>query len=234
MTSTNKKARIAGFLYLLIVFVAPLRLLYIPSTLFVHGNAAATASHIAAHETLFRFGIVGDLFCGTILIFLTLALYRLFKGVDQTLAAQMVILGGVLPAAIDFFTPLNDAAALILIRGADFLSVFDKPQREALAMLFLRMHDQEILAAEIFWGLWLIPLGILVYKSGFLPRFLGLWLIVNGLAYVATSLTGLLLPQYQDAVGKLIFPVLTGELAFVLWLLIRGAKETPARQIATA
>ena len=99
----------------------------------------------------------------------------------------VVILGGVLPGAIDFFNVLNDAAALILVRGADFLSVFDKPQRDALAMLFLRMHDQEVLAAEIFWGLWLIPLAILVYRSRFLPRFLGVWLIVNGFAYLVNS-----------------------------------------------
>ena len=127
MTSTSKNARIAGFLYLLLVIVGPLRLMYIPSTLFVHGNASATANNIAAHETLFRLGIVGDLFCGTIVIFVVLALYQLFKGVDQNLAVLVVILGGVLPAAIDFFTVLNDGAALILVRGADFLSVFDKP-----------------------------------------------------------------------------------------------------------
>ena len=126
--------------------------MYIPSALFVHGNASATAANIASHETLFRLGIVADLFCGTILIFIVLALYRLFEGVDQYLAVLVVILGGVLPAAIDYFMMLNDSAALILVRGADFLSVFDKPQRDALAMLFLRMHDQEVLAAEIFWG----------------------------------------------------------------------------------
>src|SRR5260221_7529843 len=162
MSSSNNPGRVAGLLYLLLL-AAPLRLIYIPSKLFVHGNASATAANIAAHETLFRLGIAGDLFCGTVLIFVALALYRLFKEVDQYLAVLVVILGGVLPAAIDFFTVLNDAAALILVRGADFISVFDKPQREALAMLFLRMHDQEMLAAEIFWGLWLILLGILVY-----------------------------------------------------------------------
>ena len=225
MTSTSKNARIAGVLYLLLALVGPLRLMYIPSTLFVHGNASATANNITAHETLFRLGIVGDLFCGTIVIFVTLALYRLLKEVDQNLAVLVVILGGVLPAAIDFFIVLNDAAALILVRGADFLSVFDKPQRDALAMLFLRMHDQEVLAAEIFWGLWLFPLGFLVYKSRFLPRFLGAWLVVNGVAYLANSFTGLLLPRYQNTVGNFTFPVLTGEVAFVLWLLIRGARE---------
>ena len=157
MTPTSKNARIAGFLYLLLVIAGPIRLMYIPSKLFVHGNASATANNIAAHETLFRLGIVSDLFCGAILIFLVLALYRLLKGVDQNHAVLVVILGGLIPATIDFLNVLNDAAALMLVRGADFLSVFEKPQRDALAMLFLRLHHQEILAAEIFWGLGCFP-----------------------------------------------------------------------------
>jgi hypothetical protein len=225
MTTTSRNARIAGFLYLLLAIAGPVRLVYIPMTLFVHGNAAATTNNIVAHEALFRLGIVSDLFCGTIIIFVTLAFYRLFKDVDQDLAVLVVILGGVLPAAIDFFIVLNDSAALILVRDADFLSAFSKPQRDALAMLFLRMHDQEILAAEVFWGLWLIPLGILAYKSRFLPRLLGVWLIVNGFAYLANSVTGLLLPRYEKAVGSVTFPILTGEVAFLLWLLIMGAKK---------
>ena len=225
MTSTSRNARIAGFLYLLLVIVGPLRLMVIPGKLFVHGNASATAGNIAAHETLFRLGIAGDLFCGTILIFIALALYRLFREVDHYLAVLMVVLGGVLPAAFDFFIVANDSAVLILVRGADFLSVFDKAQRDALAMLFLRLHDQEILAAEIFWGLWLFPLAILVYRSRFLPRFLGVWLIINGFAYLAISVTGLLLPSYEQAVTNIAFPALTGEVAFVLWLLIMGARE---------
>ena len=224
MTSISKHARVAGFIYLLLAIAAPLRLSYIPSTLFVHGDATATAANITAHETLFRLGIIGDLFSGTICIFLALALYRLLKGVGQNLAVLMVILGGLMPAAIDFFIVLNDAAALILVRGADFLSVFEKPQRDALAVLFLRLHDQEIFAAEIFWGLWLFPLAILVYRSRFLPRFLGVWLIINGLAYLALSFTGILTPQYEDMVSNIAFPAQLGEVAFMLWLLIKGAK----------
>jgi hypothetical protein len=227
MSSTHNPGRVAGFLYLLLVVAAPLRLISIPSKLFVHGNATATANNIAAHELLFRLGIVTDLFCGTILIFLVLALYRLFKGVDQNQAVLMVILGGVLPAAIDFFNVLNDAAALTLVRGADFLSVFEKPQRDALAMLFLRLHGQEIVAAEILWGLWLFPLAILTYRSRFLPRFLGVWLIINGFAYLALSFTGLLLPQYEDMVSNIALPAQLGEVAFMLWLVIKGAKPKP-------
>ena len=227
MSSTRNPGRVAGFLYLLLVLFAPFRLIYIPSTQIVRGDATATANNIAAHELLFRLGIVSDLFCGTILIFLVLALYRLLKGVDQNLAVLMVILGGLLPATIDFLNVLNDAATLMLVRGADFLSVFEKPQRDALAMLFLRLHHQEIVAAEILWGLWLFPLAILVYRSRFLPRFLGVWLIINGFAYLIMSFTGLLLPQYEDMVSNIAFPALLGEMAFILWLVIKGAKPQP-------
>jgi Domain of unknown function (DUF4386) len=227
MSSTRNPGRVAGFLYLLLVLFAPFRLIYIPSTQIVRGDATATANNIAAHELLFRLGIVSDLFCGTILIFLVLALYRLLKGVDQNLAVLMVILGGLLPATIDFLNVLNDAATLVLVRGAVFLSVFEKPQRDALAMLFLRLHHQEIVAAEILWGLWLFPLAILVYRSRFLPRFLGVWLIINGFAYLIMSLTGLLLPQYEDMVSNIAFPALLGEMAFMLWLVIKGAKPQP-------
>ncbi len=226
MDSTKKNARVAGFLYLSLM-TAPLRLVYIPSVLFVTGNATATANNIAAHETLFRLGVVSDLLTGTMAIFLTLALYRLLKGVDQDLARLMVILGSLMVTPIYYLNTLNDLAALMLVRGANFLSVFDKPQRDALAMLFLRLHHGGVVANEIFWGLWLFPFGVLVYRSRFLPRILGVWLVINCFAYLAISFTGLLLPQYEDMVFHIAFPAMLGELAIMLWLLIKGAKEQP-------
>ncbi len=228
MNTISRNARVAGFFYLLLTIVAPFRLLYIPGKLFVQGDATATANNIAAHETMFRLGIVGDLACGVILIFLVLALFRLFREVDRTLGVLMVILGGVLPAAIDFLLVANDAAALMLATGADFLSVFQGAQRDALAMLFIRVHGQQVLAAEILWGVWLFPLGLLAFRSGFLPRFLGVWLIINGIAYLIESVTGLMAPQYADWVAKITFPALFGEVAFMLWLLIRGARVRTA------
>jgi Domain of unknown function (DUF4386) len=233
MDSTKRKARVAGLLYLFLAIAAPLRLIYIPTKLLVSGNASATANNIAAHETLFRLGMVADVFSGTILIFLVLALYRLFKEVDRNLAVLVVILGGVLPSAIYFINVVHDAAALILVRGADFLLVFGKEQREALAMLFLRLHGQQVVAAETLWGMWLFPLGMLIYKSRFLPRFLGVWLVINGFAYLAASFAGLLLPQYEDAVSKLAFPAQLGEIALILWLVIIGAKKQAPSPIST-
>lgn len=227
MSSTRNPGRVAGLWYLLLCVLGPLRLMYIPGKLFMHGNATATANNIAAHEWLFRFGIVADLLCGVILIFLTLAFYRLFREVDQYLAVLVVILGGVMPALIDFVGVVSDGVALMLVRGADFLSAFDKPQRDALAMLFLRLRDHQNTAAEILWGLWLFPLAILTYRSRFLPRFLGVWLIINGFAYVILSLTGELLPQYQNTVFALSQPALFAEIALMLWLVIKGAKPRP-------
>src|ERR1700676_1573650 len=143
MNSTHNPGRVAGLWYLVLVFVGPLRLIYIPTKLFVHGNATATVNNIAAHERLFRFGVVSDLIGAVTLIFLVLAFYRLFKDVDQFLAMLVLILGGVMPALLYFVNVVSDSAALMIARGADFLSVFDKPQRDALVMLLLRLHDAQ-------------------------------------------------------------------------------------------
>ena len=226
MSWTRNPGRVAGVWYLLLVFLGPLRLIYIPNKLFVRGDAAATASNIATHEGLFRLGILSDLLAAVVVIFLVLAFYRLFKGVDQQLALLLAIFGGVMPAVIGLVNVVNDAGALMVARdgGADFLSVFDKPQRDALVMMFVRLHHHQIVAAEILWGMWLFPMGALTYKSGFLPRFIGVWLIINGLAYVVLSLTGLFFPDYQDRVFLYSQPALFGELAIVLWLVIKGAR----------
>jgi hypothetical protein len=235
MSSTHNPGRVAGLWYLLLCIVGPLRLVYIPSKLFVHGNAAATVNNIAAHEWLFRFGIVGDLFGAVVLIFLVMAFYRLFKDVDQYLAMLVVIVGGVMPALLYFVNVVSDSAALMIARGgADFLSVFDKSQRDALVMLLLRLHDAQNTAAEMLWGLWLIPLAILVYRSGFLPRFLGVWLVINGIAYVILCLTGELFPQYSNMAFLISQPALFGELALMLWLVIKGSKAQPQNAAAVS
>jgi Domain of unknown function (DUF4386) len=225
MSSTRNPGRVAGFWYLLLVLLGPLRLIYIPSKLFVPGNAAATVNNIAAHEWLFRMGIAADLAGAVVLIFLTLAFYRLFEGVDRNLAAMVVIFGGVMPALIYFVGVVDDFGALMVVRGADFLSVFDKPQRDALAMLFLKLRDHQNTAAEVLWGVWLFPLAVLVYRSRFLPRFLGVWLALCGFAYLALSYTGVLWPQYQEKVFSISQPAFFGEIALMLWLLIKGAKS---------
>ena len=232
MHPTDKAARVAGAVYLSMIFTAPFSLIYVPSKLIVRGNATATANNILAHETLFRLGIVAELISAVIFIFVVMALYRLLSGVNKTHASHMVALV-LVSAAVGFMNVLNNIAALTLFRGADFLAVLEKPQRDALAMLFLRLHGQGNVINEIFWGLWLFPFGALVMKSGFLPRILGILLIVNGFAYLATSLTSLLLPTYAGVVSRFALIAETGELWIMLWLLIKGAKVQPLAAAAS-
>ena len=232
MHPTVKAARIAGALYILASAVGIVRLAYVPKALIVHGNATATANNIAAHEMLFRWGIVCYLLGGVLWLFVPLALYRLLRGVDQTLAVTMIILGSLMQTPIFVINTVTDTAALLLIRGADYLSIFDKPQRDALAMLFLRLHNQLDVANSIFWGIWLLPLGVLVYRSRFLPRLLGVWLIVGCFGWLAFTFTALLYPAYQDKAYTLSQPFAMGEVAIMLWLLIRGANVKRAAAAA--
>jgi hypothetical protein len=231
MTPLSKQARIAGTLYLLDALAAPLRLVYIPNTLIVNGDAGATVGNIVAHERLFRLGILSDLFCGVIEIFLVLALYQLLRGVDRRRAVQMAILG-LMTAPLFFVNVLNDSAALMLANGIHLTPDFTIPQLQALASIFLHLHRQEVLAAEIFYGLWLFPLALLVVRSGFLPRFLGVWLIANGAAYLILSFTGLCYPQYESLVSGLALPAQFGELVFLMWLLVMGAGSNSRDQEA--
>jgi len=223
MHPLKKAARIAGAIYLSMVVTGPFSLIYVPNKLIVRGNAAATADNILAHQTMFRLSILADLVGQVIFICLAIALYRLLGGVNKIWAALMVAFV-LVSAAVGFVNTLNDIAALLLFRGADFLTIFDKPQRDALGMLFVRLHSQGILIDEMFWGLWLFPFGLLVYRSGFLPRFIGVWLMINCFGYVVLSVTALFFPAYYETAFKMAQPVLFGELAIMLWLLIKGAK----------
>ncbi|HEY6487468.1 MAG TPA: DUF4386 domain-containing protein [Candidatus Cybelea sp.] len=221
MGSRSRSARVAGVLYLAIIAIGVTGLLYVPSVVYVSGNAAATAHSLVAHENLFRAGIFLELCGATLEIFLVLALYGLLGGVDRSLAILMVILG-LMDVPIFFVNALNSFGALLFAGGADFLSAFSEPQRQAMAMLFLKLHHDGEIVNEVFWGLWLLPFGMLVYKSGFLPRFLGVWLILNCFAYLAQSVAGILLPQYAQTVASVAAPLQFGEIALTLWLLIMG------------
>jgi hypothetical protein len=137
---------------------------------------------------------------------------------------QVVIFGGVMPAIFFLAGVASDAGALMIARGADFLSAFNKPQQDALAMLLLRLRSHLNTAAEILWGVWLFPLATLVWRSRFLPRFLGVWLGLGGIAYVVLSLTGELVPQFQGKLFAIAQPAMFGEIVLTLWLLIKGAR----------
>lgn len=224
MRSTQQQARLAGFLYLLIAFIAPIGLIYVPGKLIVARDATATAANIRDSEWLLRLGIASELSHQVIGLFLVLALYRLFKEVDEGLARQLVIFGGVVSVPIMFVNVLNDIAALILVSGADFLAVFDPRQLDALAYLFLRLHSQGITVASVFWGLWLFPFGLLVIRSGFIPRAFGFLLMIAGAAYLASAFATLIVPRYAPLVAKVALPLEMAELPIIFWLVIWGAR----------
>jgi hypothetical protein len=230
MSFIKNPGRFAGLLYVLVSIPGVFALIYVPNKPIAHGNATATANNIAASETLFRLGIAAQLISQILFMWVALALYDLLKGVNRRHAAVMLTLI-VVSIPIALLNELNAIAALILVRGADFLSIFDKAQRDALAMLFLNLHSHGFGITGIFWGLWLVPLGLLVYRSGFLPRVLGVLLMANCFSYVVNSFTYLILPQYAAIVGRWMMPLGFGELLFMFWLLIMGAKP---KQLAGA
>jgi hypothetical protein len=215
-TSPLVRARVAGFLYLIANIFAPFTLLYLPSRFIVRGDAAGTANNIIASESLFRFGIVGNLFTFIANIFLALALYQLLKVVNKNMASLMVILflAGVPIAMLNELTQL---AVLQLLSSAGYLEAYATDQLQALAYLLLRLHDQGLLIAQIFFGLWLLPMGYLVFKSGFIPKIVGVLLVIAGAGYVVQSFAAFL--GYN--VDIILFTGL-GELVFLLWLLIKG------------
>jgi len=217
-TSPLTRARVAGFLYLIANLFAPFTLLYLPSRFIVRGDAAATASNIMASESLFRFGIALNLFTFTGQIFLVLALYQLLKVVNKNMASLMVIFS-LAAVPIAMLNELTQLAVLQLLNGADYLKVFPTDQLQALAYLFLRLHSQGFLIAQIFWGLWLFPMGYLVFKSGFLPKILGILLMIACFGYVIQSLAVFLFPNFNV---NIIFFTSWGELLLLLWLLIKG------------
>jgi len=233
MNELKKQSRIAGLLYFLNCLPAPFALLYVPSVLIVRGDAFATANNVRDSEALLRLGMAVELFSATLVIFAVLAFYRLFKSVSHKHAMAMMILF-LISVPMSYLNVLNDLAALTFARGPAFLSsVFDKAQLDAFVLFFPRLHNQGIILAQIFWGLWLFPFGIAVMRSGFIPRFVGIAAIVAGSGYVFSSSVSLFLPASAQDIGQLAMILGVGELG-ILWLLIWGAKEQPGRQAIPA
>ncbi|SEG62884.1 protein of unknown function [Bryocella elongata] len=226
MTSLKRTARIAGLWYLGFT-LGPFYLLYVPSHTIVRNDAAATAAKVLAHETLFRWGMLAESLGAVIFIALSLALYRLFEDVDRDRARQLVALV-LVSSALSLVTLVFNASALLVFRGGPSFSGFDEPTRQAVGMLLIRMHSQANSINQIFWGLWLLPFGSLVVRSRFLPRWLGYWLLVDGIAWVIVGITWFLAPDSTDALFRYLQPIFFAEIVAMLWLLIIGAREPVA------
>jgi Domain of unknown function (DUF4386) len=226
MNSIKATARRAGALYFLFLIVGLVDMFGF-SHFLVPGDATATARNIIAAEPTYRIGILTDVVTLLLFIFLVVSLYNLLKGVDKWHAMLMVLLVSV-GVAIGLANVLNKIAPLILLSGADYLSVFTKPQLDALALGFLSLNSNGDTVDTVFWGLWLLPFGILVIRSGFFPRVLGILLMVAGFAYLTSSVTSIVLPAYSHVVSQATMPLLFGEFPIIFWLLIKGAKVQPS------
>jgi Domain of unknown function (DUF4386) len=229
LSAIKRTARVAGALYFLTIGTGFMGLVYVPSKLVVRGDATATAANIRASVFLLRLGIASELFGQIALVYAVLVLYRLFKPVNESQARQLLVLGALVSAPILFVNVLNEFAALLLVSGNSYLAVFDKAHLDALAYFFMRLHGRGFVVAEIFWGLWLFPFGALVIRCGFIPRFLGVLLLIAGLGYVADSIVSLLLPQFEDVVHSTVRLMEQGEPPIIFWLLIWGARLPASR-----
>src|SRR5262249_11676446 len=209
-----------GLLYLLSSIPGVFALLYVPSKLIVRGDAADTASRIRSSASLLRMGIGAEILGFTLFIFVALVLYRLFQPVDGSNALAMMVLF-LVSAPISLVGILAEVAALNFAGaggGADFLSAFSGPQRDALTYLCIRLHSEGFMIAQIFWGLWLFPFAVCVIRSGFIPRFLGVFLIIAGPGYIASSLAALVFPQYTEAVSRIARILTAFEFPIIFWL----------------
>src|SRR2546423_1840887 len=231
MNDLKKQSRRAAILYFLNALPAPFALLYVPGALMVRGDATATANNVRASETLLRLGIAGELLAATIGIFAMIAFYRLFKAVSQKHAMAMIILF-LVATPISYLNVLNDLAALTFARGPEFLSaVFDRRQLDAFVLFFLRLHSQGLILAQVFWGLWLFPFGVVLWRSGFIPGILGVFPVIPGFGNVIASAAFLFLPAYAGVISQYATILQAGELAFI-WMLIWGAKDQPMAERA--
>ena len=209
--------RFTGLIYLIVSIPAVFTLIYVPSKLIIRGDPSATAANIAAHETLFRLGIGAEIVSQIAFIWVALLLYDLLKQTNRREAQWMFGLIA-LPLPLVLLNELNALAALTLIRGAAYigpslLTTLSQPERESLAMFFLKLHNSGFDIAGIFWGLWLFPLGLLVYRSPLFPRIvgrsLGALLIANCCSYVIDSLTSIVVPQYDHIVSQWTMPLIS-------------------------
>lgn len=216
--SFRNSGRIAGLLYLVVVLTGIFSLGYVPSKLIVWDNASVTFNNIVQSEFLFRLGIVSGLICYTFFIFLPLVLYKLLKPVHKTYAVYMVVLA-VVSVPISFVNMQNKFAVL---------SIISSHQKDAeQAMFYLNQYDYGNLIVQIFWGLWLFPLGYLIFKSGIIPKFFGVLLMLGCLGYLTNFLGNALFSNYSElGISSYVrLPASLGEIGTCLWLLIMGAKN---------
>ena len=223
MDSTQSQARRAGILYFLAGLPAPFAYLYVPGVLLVPNDALGTADRVRASENLLRAAVIVELYSSTLVVFAILALYQLLKRVDARTAILMAALM-LLSVPISYVNSLLHVAPLVLLDTSAIAAVLDPGQVAAQVTFFLRLHGHGLVVAQIFWGLWLFPLGILIMRSGFIPRWIAFPLFLAGAGYLVNSLGLLVLPPALRWIAQAALALGVGELPLILWLVIWGAR----------
>lgn len=218
--SLKRTAQLAGLLFFLWIVAGFYDMFFVSPKIFVSGDTVASAQNIMKYEFLFRTSIFSGLITNTIWVLLVWVFYQLFKTVNERYA-KLLVASVVVQVPVAFVQAGLSIATVITLKG-EILKSFELMQRQDLAMAFLKINDYCVSALVLFYGLWLFPLAILVYQSMFIPRFLGIWLTINGMVYVLLSFTSIVLPEYKDSVFTFGMPAMFGELVLMLWLLIKG------------
>lgn len=225
MESNTKTARFAGLIYLIVVITGIFNLAYVPSQLIKWKDAAETFSKISESETLFRMGIVAGVLCYIAFLFLPLILYQLLYSVNKSYAKAMVVLA-VVSVPFSLFNLMYKINILTLVKNADYL-LMDLSAKQTEVLLQLNYYNNGIQIVSIFWGLWLFPFGYLVFKSGFLPKTLGILLMLGCLGYLINFLGDFLFIGYADlGIARFVsLPASLGEIGICLWLIVMGARK---------
>jgi len=224
--SNKKTARIAGFLYLIVVLTGIFSLAYVPKTLINWSDSALTFNKLVESEMLFRAGIYSSVICYIAFLLLPIVLYQLLKPVNQFYANLMVVLA-LVSVPISFINLQNKFTILSLIGKAEYLKIYSLEQLQSKMMFYLHQYNNGISLVSVFWGLWLLPFGYLIYKSKFLPKFLGILLMFGCFGYLINFTGNLLFKNYAEmGISKFVsLPASIGEIGTCLWLLIKGAKN---------
>ena len=230
MKSLKRTARIAGLLYLVLAITGAYGILYVPSQLVVEGDLVKTVTNIRQHEFFLRSGILSNLIGQTTFLFIALSLYKLFENVSQSLCRMLLTLVTA-SVPISFFIIFNQLYALMLLNEG-FMQHVEPVQLQIMVMSFMKMYQYGNLVIGIFWGLWLIPFGILAFRSGFIPRIIGILLVAGGISYLVDACVFVLFPVLQSITSILVSVFSSvAELGALIWLLAVGARESSDRTL---
>src|SRR5215212_9323754 len=225
--SLRSRIRFATFLYVVMNNLGVFNLIYVPLAFRVAGDATATMRRVAESPMTYRSGILCGLFSGILFLVVACLLHDLFKDVDRKQAMLLVVsVSGAV--AIGLANLIPQIGVLVVSSKAEYLTVFTRPQLDAAGLALINLVSAGDILAMAFWGVWLFPFGVLIIKSRFIPRVLGVFLIVAGAAYLATSFISILFPAHRQMTFYLAMPFMAGEMVAVLWLLIKGAVIPPA------